>query len=118
MLVFTSFELLGDIIRNRTPLVTVAAYLMNLTPSMIYTITPLAVLIAVLVVFGLFNRSSELTAMKAAGISLYRIVLPVLVIASMLAVLLFIFDELYLPRGQSPAGSPAQRHQGQAAADL
>ena len=36
MLVFTFFELLGDIIRNRTPLVTVGEYLINLTPSMIY----------------------------------------------------------------------------------
>ena len=86
MLVFTCFELLGDIIRNRTSFVTVAAYLANLTPSMIYTITPLAVLIAVLVVFGLMSKSSELTAMKASGISLYRIVLPVFIIASMLAV--------------------------------
>ncbi|MFY9938232.1 MAG: LptF/LptG family permease [Silvibacterium sp.] len=97
MLVFTCFELLGDIIRNRTPLVTVAAYLANLTPSMIYTITPLSVLISVLVVFGMLNRSSELTAMKATGISLYRIVLPVLIIASVLAVALFVFDQLYLP---------------------
>jgi LPS export ABC transporter permease LptG len=64
---------------------------------MIYTITPLSVLIAVLVVFGMLNRSSELTAMKASGISLYRIVLPVLVIASVLAVALFVFDQLYLP---------------------
>jgi len=51
----------------------------------------------VLVVFGLLNRSSELTAMKASGISLYRIVVPVLVIASILAASLFLFDELYLP---------------------
>jgi LPS export ABC transporter permease LptG/LPS export ABC transporter permease LptF len=98
MLVFTCFELLGDIIRNRTPLITVAAYLANLTPSMIYTITPLSVLIAVLVVFGMLNRTSELTAMKATGISLYRIVVPVLVIASILATLLFVFDQLYLPQ--------------------
>jgi LPS export ABC transporter permease LptG/LPS export ABC transporter permease LptF len=98
MLVFTFFELLGDIIRNKTPLVTVGEYLINLTPSMIYTITPLSVLIAVLVVFGLLNRSSELTAMKASGISLYRIVLPVMVIACVLAVSLFIFDEVYLPK--------------------
>ncbi len=97
MLVFTFFELLGDIIRNKTPLITVGNYLFNLTPSMIYTITPLSVLIAVLVVFGIMNRSSELTAMKASGISLYRIVVPVLVIASVLAVSLFLFDELYLP---------------------
>jgi LPS export ABC transporter permease LptG/LPS export ABC transporter permease LptF len=98
LLVFTFLELLGDIIRNRTPLVTVGEYLINLTPSMIYTITPLSVLIAVLVVFGLLNRSSELTAMKASGISLYRVVVPVLVIACVLAASLFLFDELYLPK--------------------
>jgi LPS export ABC transporter permease LptF/LPS export ABC transporter permease LptG len=80
MLVFTFFELLGDIIRNQTPL-----------------ITPLGVLIAVLVVFGGLNRSNELTAMKATGISLYRVVIPVLVIASILSVSLFLFDEIYLP---------------------
>ena len=98
MLVFTFFELLGDIIRNRTPLVTVGEYLVNLTPSMIYLITPLSVLIGVLVVFGVMNRNSEITAMKATGISLYRITVPVLVIAAMLSAALFAFDELYLPQ--------------------
>jgi LPS export ABC transporter permease LptG/LPS export ABC transporter permease LptF len=98
MLVFTFFELLSDIIRNQTPLVTVGAYLINLTPSMIYLITPLSVLIGVLVVFGVMNRNSELTAMKATGISLYRITVPVLVIAAMLSASLFAFDELYLPQ--------------------
>jgi LPS export ABC transporter permease LptG/LPS export ABC transporter permease LptF len=98
MLVFTFFELLSDIIRNQTPLVTVGEYLFNLTPSMIYLITPLSVLIGVLVVFGVMNRNSELTAMKATGISLYRITVPVLVIAAILSVLLFAFDELYLPQ--------------------
>jgi LPS export ABC transporter permease LptG/LPS export ABC transporter permease LptF len=98
MLVFTFFELLSDIIRNRTPLVTVGEYLMNLTPSMIYLITPLSVLIGVLVVFGIMNRNSELTAMKATGISLYRITVPVLAIAAVLSVSLFLFDELYLPQ--------------------
>ena len=98
MLVFTFFELLSDIIKNRTPLVTVGEYLFNLTPSMIYLITPLSVLIGVLVVFGIMSRNSELTAMKATGISLYRITVPVLVIAAILSVLLFAFDELYLPQ--------------------
>jgi LPS export ABC transporter permease LptG len=97
MLIFTFFELLGDIIRNKTPLVTVAEYLLNLGPNMIYTITPLSVLIAVLVTFGVLNRTNELTAMKATGISLYRVVVPILVIATMLAVSLFLFDEVYLP---------------------
>lgn len=97
MLLFTFFELLGAIIRNHASLLLVGDYLVNLAPSMTYTITPLSVLIAVLVVFGALNRSSELTAIKSAGVSVYRIVLPVLVIASVLAASLFLFDQSYLP---------------------
>ncbi len=98
MLVFTFFELVGDIIRNRISLTTVGAYLVNLTPSMVYSIAPLAVLIAVLVTFGVLNRNSEIIAMKATGISLYRLVIPIVSIAAILAASLFLFDEFYLPQ--------------------
>jgi LPS export ABC transporter permease LptG len=98
MLVFTFFELVGDILRNHIPLTTVGAYLVNLTPSMIYSIAPLAVLIAVLVTFGVLNRNSEIVAMKATGISLYRLVIPVVSISAILALSLFLFDEFYLPQ--------------------
>jgi LPS export ABC transporter permease LptG/LPS export ABC transporter permease LptF len=95
--IFTFFELIGDIIRNRTPLVTVGDYLLNLIPYILYNVTPLCVLVAVLITFGALSRSSELTAMKAAGISLYRIVIPVVVLAAVIACSLFAFDEFYLP---------------------
>jgi LPS export ABC transporter permease LptG/LPS export ABC transporter permease LptF len=98
MLVFTFFELVGDIIKNQIPLTTVGLYLVNLTPSMLYTIAPLAVLIAVLVTFGVLNRNSEIIAMKATGISLYRLIVPIVSIAAILAVSLFLFDEFYLPQ--------------------
>jgi LPS export ABC transporter permease LptF/LPS export ABC transporter permease LptG len=97
MLVFTFFELVGDILRNHIPLITVGDYLFNLAPSMVYTITPLAVLIAVLVTFGLLNRNSEIVAMKATGISLYRLVIPIVSISAVLALCLFLFDDYYLP---------------------
>lgn len=97
MLVFTFFELIGDKIRNQIPMGMVGDYLFNLAPSMIYTITPLAVLIAVLVTFGVLNRNSEIVAMKATGISLYRLVIPVISISAILAVALFLFDDYYLP---------------------
>ena len=70
----------------------------HLLPRMLYTITPLAVLIAVLVTFGVLNRNSEIIAMKATGISLYRLVIPIVSIAATLAVGLFLFDEFYLPQ--------------------
>jgi len=65
---------------------------------MLYQITPLAVLVAVLVTFGVLNRNSEIIAMKATGISIYRLVVPVVGIAAILAVSLFLFDEFYLPQ--------------------
>ncbi|MDR3775023.1 MAG: LptF/LptG family permease [Terracidiphilus sp.] len=98
MLVFTVFDLLSDILRNRIPIAMVGDYLVNLTPLFIYKLAPLAVLIAVLVTFGVLNRNSEIIAMKATGISLYRLVVPIVSIAAILAVSLFLFDEFYLPQ--------------------
>ncbi len=96
-LIFTFFELLGPIFRNRTPLVIVGEYLINLVPYILYNVTPLCALVAVLVTFGSLNRTSELTAMKSSGISLYRIITPVLFVTMLISAGLFIFDEFYLP---------------------
>lgn len=118
-LIFTFFELLGDIIKNHVALKVVGAYLLNVTPWMIYMMTPLSVLIAVLVTFGVMNRSNELTAMKATGISIYRAVIPVLTISAMVAVGLYLFDQYYLPEANTKQeairnnikGKPAQTFQ-------
>ncbi len=96
-LVFTLFELLGDILRNQTPFLVVAEYLLNVTPYLLYTVAPLIMLLAVLITFGIMSRSNEITAMKATGTSVYRIVTPVLVAAAVLAAGLFFADQFYLP---------------------
>ena len=98
MIVFTFFDLVGDILRNHIALSVVGEYLLNLTPSMLYLITPLAVLIAALVTFGVMNRNSEIIAIKATGISLYRLIIPIVTMAAVLAVALFLFDQYYLPQ--------------------
>jgi LPS export ABC transporter permease LptF/LPS export ABC transporter permease LptG len=95
--IFTFFELIGDILRYRTSLSIVGDYLLNLIPFILNSVLPLCALVAVLITFGALNRNSELTAMKATGISLYRIVAPMLVVATLLSALLFVFDETYLP---------------------
>jgi LPS export ABC transporter permease LptG len=97
VLVFTLFELLGDILRNQVPASVVAEYLLNVTPYLLYNVAPLVMLLAVLVTFGLMNRSNEITAIKATGISIYRIVTPVIAAAAVLAAALFFADEFYLP---------------------
>jgi lipopolysaccharide export system permease protein len=96
-LVFTYFELLSDIVRKKIPFLTQAEYLVNFIPSVLYQITPLAVLLTVLVMFGIMQKTNEITAMKATGVSIYRTVVPILVIATSLAGGLFLLDQWYLP---------------------
>ena len=96
--VFTLFELLGDILRNHASTLVVGEYLLNVTPYFLYNVLHLSVLLAVLITFGLMERSNEVTAIKATGTSVYRIIVPVLVMASLLGASLFFFDQFYLPR--------------------
>ena len=97
MQVFTLFELLGDILHNQTPAIVVVEYLLNASPYLLYSVAPLIMLLAVLITFGLMNRSNEITAIKATGTSIYRIVTPVMVAAAVLAAGLFFADQFYLP---------------------
>ncbi|HZR31927.1 MAG TPA: LPS export ABC transporter permease LptF [Terriglobales bacterium] len=98
VLVFTFFELLTDIVRNHIPFAIVGEYLLTVAPYLIYNTTPISMLLAVLVTLGLMEKSSEITAMKASGISIYRIIAPLLLIGAVLAGGLFFFDQFYLPR--------------------
>jgi LPS export ABC transporter permease LptG len=98
LLVFTLFELLGDILHNSISVLTVGEYLLNVTPYFLYyPIAPMSMLLAVLVTFGLLQRSNEIIAIKATGISLYRVVIPVLVASALVAGVLFLSDQFYLP---------------------
>ncbi len=116
--VFTLFELLGDILRNRISPLVVGEYLANVAPFFLYNITHLSILLAVLITLGLMQRSNEITAIKATGISIYRIIVPILAVATMLAGGLFFFDQFYLPRANKRQdalrnlikGKPAQTY--------
>jgi len=60
-------------------------------------LAPLSVLLAVLTTIGLLQKSNEITAMKATGTSIYRVIFPVFVIAAAISTGLFFFDQLYIP---------------------
>jgi LPS export ABC transporter permease LptG/LPS export ABC transporter permease LptF len=90
--VFTFFELLGDIIKNQIPMGRVLAYLFFLTPKLVYDSTPVSVLVAVLVTFGVMTKHNEVTAFKATGVSAYRLAMPVLLVSLIFSGGLFAFD--------------------------
>lgn len=69
--------------------------------TMVPTALPLAILLASLMVFGNLGEKLELTAMKAAGISLLRIMAPLMVLMAMISVGAFFFQNNVLPVAQS-----------------
>ena len=93
----TLFDLLDDIIRNRIRLVYVIEYFVFLTPHILLLVIPMSVLLAILINFGILEKSSQVTALKAGGWSLYRVALPVLLLASVLCVGLYFMQDYFLP---------------------
>lgn len=66
-------------------------------PFILAVILPMAVLVAVLYVFNRLASDNEITAIKAGGISLARLVLPLLAIAALLAAWMVWFNDTVLP---------------------
>jgi len=73
------------------------SYFLFMIPMIISQILPAAILLASLVTCGYLSRHSEITAMKANGISLYRIALPILTIAALSSLLIFFLSEWVTP---------------------
>ncbi len=91
------FTLLSDMVKNNIPMSHMLSYLFFLTPRLVYTSASIAVLAAVLVVFGVMSKNNEVTAFKACGVSSYRLAAPVLLAGLFLSGSLFAFDHYLLP---------------------
>jgi len=95
--VYFFFELVGDMIKNNISLLKMFTYLFFLTPELIYRLTPICILVAVLINFGVMSKQNEVTAFKACGVSLFRLAVPVLILSTLFGGGLFAFDYSYVP---------------------
>jgi LPS export ABC transporter permease LptF len=68
--------------------------------SFVPTALPVAFLIAILVGFGRLSGDSELVAMKASGVSLWRLSLPPLVLALLVMVGSYTLNQEWVPWGE------------------
>jgi lipopolysaccharide export system permease protein len=58
---------------------------------------PVATLLGALLSFGILSKSSEITAMKANGVSLYRISLPIIILSFAICITAFLLSEFITP---------------------
>ena len=96
-LIIDFFEKIRMFLSNHATFQQMAAHFLFRIPMILSQTMPVAVLLASLIVFGYLSRHNEITAMKANGISLYRISLPVLAIAASVCILVFLLSEWVTP---------------------
>ena len=90
-------QTLDRFLRVKPPFTTILEHFAYRLPGELYKGLPMIVLIATVFLFLSLTRQRELDALKAAGISLYRASLPVLLVAGAISVLAVAFQETVLP---------------------
>ena len=90
-------EQIDEIIKNDVPRGVVFDYYKYLSLQIFYELSPILVLISTLITFSLFARNNEVTAWKSLGVSLYRLAVPAIAAALMVAALCAWLEDDVLP---------------------
>ena len=91
------FHLVTEMVHYGLPLLLVLHVLVLRLPEMVFYTFPMAMLLATLMAFGRLSNDQELTAFKAAGASLYRMMVPVLGLAAVVAIATVVLEETLVP---------------------
>ncbi len=82
---------------------TIGELLLYLGINVIQLVLPLAILLGSIMTFGGFGERYELAAMKASGISLARILLPLFSVVTLMSIGLYFFGDHVMPYSQRKA---------------
>ena len=95
--IFTLFELIDEIYTNHIPLGKVVEYFIFVWPMILGLVLPLCVLISILVCFGILEKTSQVTALKSCGVSIYRMSASIVILTVLCSIALFVMQEAILP---------------------
>lgn len=101
---FVIVDLVGRLdafIDQQVPKVVILKLYIYYIPYIIVLTLPVAMLLSSLFSIGNMARQNEIVAMKASGISLYRILLPLFIIALLISFLALVFGEHVVPQASS-----------------
>ena len=90
-------QMLDRILGKGVPIGVVFELFFLNTAWMIALAVPMAVLVSTLLAFGRLSAAGEIVAMRALGIGIHQIVVPVLLVAALLGIGLVIFNDRVLP---------------------
>ncbi len=100
-IIIDGIEKLDIYIAQQVPKAVVAKLYLYYIPYIIILTLPVAMLLSSLFSIGNMARFNEITAMKASGLSLYRILAPLLVLGFLISLGAMVFGELVVPQASA-----------------
>jgi lipopolysaccharide export system permease protein len=104
---FTEVDKMQD---QKLELLECGEYALAMMPGFFVMVLPIALLLALLYALSHHARHHELTALRAAGISLWRLCAPYFVVGIIASGLYFLLNEVAAPRGMDWAQEILDRH--------
>ncbi len=98
------FEKVRVFAQHDPPLKTIALFFLLKLPRMFFEMIPLALLFATVLTMGHFSRTNEITAIRAGGISLIKVMSPLLGLGVLLGILLMIANLSFIPTSNRQSG--------------
>jgi len=99
------FDLVRAVILRGMPLMVALQLFIYKLPSIMVFIFPMAMLLAALLAFGRLSSNSEVVAFRASGISLHRLMYPVLFLGLLVSLTNLVFSEVVVPESNKAAKS-------------
>jgi len=102
-LIVEFFERINAFLHNQAPLAQMASYFLNKIPGIVSQVAPAAILLSAIITLGTMSRHNEIMAMKSGGISLWRIVFPIMGAAIVIYLALLGLSEWVTPEANQRA---------------
>lgn len=95
--IYDLFDNLPDFIEAHTPFLSIVEFYLLLMPSVLIFIIPVSLLLAVLYSLSQLTKNNELTAMRASGVSLYRLMIPFIIVGLLASIAVSLINETIGP---------------------
>lgn len=97
------FGHLDEILKNKVPILILQEYYLSMTPFIIMHTAPVASLLSIIYVVSSMNKHDEITAMRASGINMQRILTPFICAGFAISITVFAISEKLLPSSMKNA---------------
>ncbi len=95
------FSNLDDLLKQKIKLPMLGLYYLSYLPVIFVQVTPVACLLATIYTLGVLNKNNEVTAMRASGMSIWRIGRVAIIFGAVISSLIFVVTERVVPAAES-----------------